>query len=296
MKMMPGKQQNKSSISGGLRAAGCEKTGLPNAPLVSIITVVHNGEKEIRQTLESVLTQDYAPLEYIVIDGASDDGTVAVLQQYNDRIDYWHSEPDAGISDAFNKGIRQARGEIIGMINCGDWYEAGAVGRVVRAFEQNPEAGVVCGTLQYRRGEERAYLCRSVPHLLERDMTVTHPTCFVRRDLFDRFGLYSPRYRLAMDYELLLRLKRNGTVFLALDAVLANMRHSGASESNWRRALEETHQARTELTGSSFFAGRAYFMFLVAKRSCRIVLERLGLDCLLRFYRQRLALVKKFKA
>lgn len=296
METTPAVQQQKNRLVGGLRVRGREKQGSTARPLVSVITIVRNGEREIRRTIESVLQQSYAPIEYIVIDGNSRDSTVSILGEYDEKIDYWQSEPDTGISDAFNKGIQAARGEVAGIINCGDRYDPGAVQQVVEAFLENPEVGVVCGVLQFWKGADRAYLCHSAPHLLEREMTVTHPTCFVRLELYRRFGSYSTDYRLAMDYEFLLRLKTQGVVFLALDAVLAHMQHDGASEADWKSALKETHAARVALLGNSFFAGRSYLLFLIAKRRLRIGLDRLGLDRFIRFYRSRLALVKKYKA
>ncbi len=288
----PGQQEK---ITGGLRLRGFKKKGEGDRPLVSVITIVYNGVEHIRQTIDSVLAQTYAPVEYIIIDGGSRDGTVSILGEYEERVDFWQSETDAGVSDAFNKGIRLAGGEFIGLINCGDWYETDTVQQVVGAFMANQEVGIVCGALQFWKAGERQYLCHCAPHLLEREMTVTHPTCFVRTELYHRFGLFSTDYTLAMDYELLLRLKRRGTRFLAMNFVLANMQHDGVSEAHWKEALLETHKARTALLENSFYASRCYYWFLVVKRGLRICFEKLGWDGLLRLYRGKLALVKKSK-
>jgi len=268
---------------------------LSQQPLVSIITIVLNGEKEIRQTMDSVLQQSYGAVEYIVIDGGSTDATVSILKEYDSQLTVWQSGPDNGISDAFNKGIKLAKGEIVGLINAGDWYEPDAIQCVVDAFVAGTEVGVVCGALQFWKGVQREYLCDSVPELLEREMSVTHPSCFVLTSLYRRCGMFSEEYKLAMDYELLLRLKMKGTVFIALDTVLANMQHDGISEENWKKALQETHRARRELLGGSFFSTIWYYYFLTMKRGTRILMERLGLNGLLHFYRSRLALVKKTK-
>jgi hypothetical protein len=135
---------------------------------------------------------------------------------------------------------------------------------------------VVCGALQFWDGKKREYVCQSVPRLLEKDMTITHPTCFVRTDLYERFGLYDEEYKFAMDYKLLLRLKVEGVGFVALESVLANMQHAGISEMHWRQALQETHRARVQLLNGSFF--------------------NRGGSQLIAFYRSRLALVKKTKS
>lgn len=286
-------QQNKAI--GGTRPYAAKKQSDELYPLVSVVTIVLNGESFIRQTIDSVLDQRYDFIEYIVIDGGSQDNTVSILQEYDSRIDLWQSEPDKGISDAFNKGITAARGDIIGLINAGDWYEDGAVQRVVEAFLADREVGVVCGALQFWKGRQREYICHSVPQLLGREMTVTHPTCFVRAELYHSFGLFAPDYKFAMDYELLLRFRQQGVKFLALDSVIANMQHDGVSEENWKRALQETHRARTELLENSF-TSQGYYFFLLLKRQLRIFLERLGWNRLLHFYRSRLALVKKTKS
>lgn len=269
--------------------------GVSRQPLVSIVTIVLNGEGVVRETVESVLRQTYPDVEYIVIDGGSSDGTTAILREYDARSVDWISESDKGISDAFNKGINRARGEIIGLLNAGDWYEPDTVKQVVEAFGANPEVGVVCGAVQFWRGKQKEYRCESVPELLEREMTVAHPTCFVRADLYRQAGGFSPEYKLAMDYELLLRLKHRGANFVALDQVLTNMQHDGVSEENWKAALRETHRARTEVLDKSFFTSPWYYRFLRWKRGLRITFERLGWDAPLRFYRSRLAWVKKKK-
>ncbi len=289
-------QEQQEKRAGGLRTRGIEVQGGPGHPLVSIITIVFNGESSIRQTIDSVLRQSYDFIEYIVIDGGSYDDTISIIREYDAKIDYWQSEPDKGISDAFNKGIGAARGEFIGLVNAGDWYETDTVKRVVETFMAEPEVGVVCGVLQFWKGLQREYLCRSVPALLEREMTVTHPTCFVRASLYHHCGLFATDYKFAMDYELLLRFKRQGGKFLSLESVLANMQHDGVSEENWKRALQETHRARIELLDTSFFTSKGYFYFLMVKRQLRILLERLEWNHLIRLYRSRLALVKKTKS
>lgn len=285
----------KQKLSGGLRQKGKKKKDLSGRPLVSIITIVLNDEDHIQKTIESVLQQSYEPIEYIVVDGGSTDSTIPKIREFEEKIDYWFSEPDMGISDAFNKGIHEAHGKYIGLINAGDWYEPETVQRVVKTFQASSDTGVVCGSLQFWSGLAREYICESVPQLLEKDMTITHPTCFVRADLYDRFGLYENEYKFAMDYKLLLRLKSQGVHFAALDSVLANMQHSGVSEIHWKDALLETHRARTELLEGSFYATKAYYYFVETKRRIRILMQRMGLSRTIAFYRSRIALVKKNK-
>ncbi len=118
-----------------------------NRPKVSIITVVYNGIAHLEQTIQSVLNQTYDNVEYIIIDGGSTDGTVELIKKYEESIAYWVSESDGGIYDAMNKGISNATGEIVGLINADDWYETGTIEKVVETF-QNSEVDVVHGSME----------------------------------------------------------------------------------------------------------------------------------------------------
>ena len=110
--------------------------------LVSIITVVYNGEKYLQQTIDSVVNQSYRNIEFIIIDGGSTDGTLDIIKANEESVSKWISEPDEGLYDAMNKGIRLSRGEIIGMINSDDWYELDAVKIMVEAFLNNPTKNI----------------------------------------------------------------------------------------------------------------------------------------------------------
>jgi len=117
-------------------------------PLVSIITVVFNGERYLEQTIEAVLGQTYTNVEYIVVDGGSSDCTVDILRKYEGCIDYWVSEPDAGIYDAMNKGLSLASGQIVGIINADDYYDKDACLNVVQQFIADPEIGLIHGAMR----------------------------------------------------------------------------------------------------------------------------------------------------
>ena len=112
---------------------------------ISVITVCFNSEKTIARTIESVINQHYSDLEYIIIDGGSKDKTVEIINKYRNELSYFISEPDQGISDAFNKGIRVASGDIIGIINSDDWYENGTFKLVNEMFLQNKEIEASAG-------------------------------------------------------------------------------------------------------------------------------------------------------
>ena len=141
-------QPHPESRKGGRRAQEVSGTSAAPFPSVSIVTIVRNGVRTLPRTLDSVLSQDFLDIEYVIVDGGSTDGTLDLLQANQNRIALWISEADRGISDAFNKGIALSRGEIIGLINGDDWYEPGAV-RAIVAEMQRTGADIACGGLQY---------------------------------------------------------------------------------------------------------------------------------------------------
>lgn len=264
-------------------------------PLLSVVTVTLNCGDQLQKTMESVFRWPSDEVEYIIIDGGSIDQSIDLLLEFDSQLEYWVSEPDAGISDAFNKGISLCRGTIIGLLNAGDWYERNALQSVRAGFSENSDAEVLCGKLQFRHGREKAYCTDSVPELLSKDMSVAHPSCFVKSCVYHRFGGFHPEYRLAMDYELLLRFFVNDVVFARTSAVLTNMQHDGISEQRWQQALRETHRARRQHLPRSFYAGDIYLRYLIARRYVRFLLQSLGLNGLIEFYRKHLAAVKKVR-
>lgn len=214
-----------------------KKTVLNEMPLVSIITVSYNSAKTIENTIQSTLNQTYDNIEYIIIDGASTDGTLAIIKGYEALFDEkniafkYISEPDKGIYDAMNKGIRMCSGELIGIINSDDWYESNAVEDVVLTYLNNRDVDVFHGLLRYISYD--GYPDSILGHhsrLLHQTM-IEHPTCFVKSDCYLEIGLFDSNYRSAGDYEWMLRAKKAGRKFLFLNRLIANFRRGGMSES-----------------------------------------------------------------
>ena len=236
--------------------------------------------------MDSVLSQDYPNIEYIVVDGGSVDGTLDVIRRLEDRIAMWISEPDSGISDAFNKGVALARGEIVGIINSDDWYESNAVNSAVRALREM-DADIVCGGMQYWSGEKKSWRVRSDPGRLEETMYVGHPTVFARRNAYRQVGLFRPDFRLAMDYEWLLRAKCAGVKIVGLESCLANMTEGGSSDRRWCMAQMEVMRARA----MHLQLGRARLAASFARElvlgSARRLVDRLGLQEWRRWYQRR---------
>ena len=282
------------SLKGGrrLRAEGVASFDLP-APRISVVTIVRNGVGTLPRAMESVFSQDAAGIEYIVVDGGSTDGTLDILRASDDRIALWVSEADAGISDAFNKGIALSRGEIIGLLNSDDWYEPGAIGAVLEKMRETG-ADIVCGDLQYWEDSRRTYLAGSAPDKLARGMTIGHPTVFVRRDCYRRLGLYRLDFKLAMDYEWLLRARTAGARFAVLDRCIANMQGGGVGDRRWRDSQREVAKARAlHIPGeNNAFAMRTFVARRLLLGNLRRTLDATGLGVLRRAYHRWFAPVK----
>ena len=277
------------NLHGGRRMGGIlPRQGMP--PLVSIVTVVRNRAAALPRAMESVFAQDYSALEYIVVDGGSTDGTLDVIRRFEDRVEIWTSEPDAGISDAFNKGIAFSRGEIIGILNSDDWYEPRAVSASVRALTESG-GDIAHGKLQYWEGGRKSYFVTGDARLLEKGMTIGHPTVFVRRRCYEHFGLFRRDFRQAMDYEWLLRAKVSGARFCFVNEWLANMQNGGLGEQRWRQSQKEVARAR------AIHLARArgpipywmYFYSAVTKGTIRRTLDTLHLGAARRWYHRHLS-------
>ena len=214
-------------------------------PKVSIITVVYNGVAHLEQTIQNVLKQSYDNIEYIIIDGGSIDGTVEIIKRYADRVSYWVSEADGGIYDAMNKGIANATGEIVGLINADDWYEVDAVEKVVQIFESR-EADVVHGGMFILKEDGEGFVKTAVSDLsnLSKGMLLNHPTVFAKRSLYEKYGGFDTSYRIVADWEMMMRWKLRGVKFSVLDETLANFRMGGVSSEHLKKSFEEKHDVR----------------------------------------------------
>jgi glycosyltransferase involved in cell wall biosynthesis len=200
-------------------------------PLVSIITPTYNMAKYLTETIESVLSQDYPNIEYIVVDGASTDGSLDILERYQGRLRYF-SEPDRGPSDAAWKGFRQARGEIFAWLNADDTFLPGAVRKGVDYFQAHPETDVVYGEGWWI--DDSGATIGSYPTLpfdakvLERDCFICQPASFIRATAYRRCEL-DPSVNRSFDYDLWIRMAKAGIRFDAIPQYLANSRmHTGA--------------------------------------------------------------------
>lgn len=210
-----------------------------NNYLVSIITVVYNGAKTIERTIQSVLGQSYKNIEYIIIDGLSSDGTQEIVEKYIDSIAYFVSEKDNGLYNAMNKGIQHATGDIIGIINSDDWYTDDAVEKVVDCFSNN-EVELVYGKDIYVYPDGREELNQVLPlETIWYQMSLPHPTVFVKKSIYEKFGVFNEEYKIGADYDLMLRLYNKQVKFGFIDDVLAYFRTGGLSTKKLKTCVEE---------------------------------------------------------
>lgn len=196
---------------------------------ISIITVVYNAVKTIGQTIQSVLKQDYTEIEYIIIDGGSTDGTLDIIKNYESNIAYWISESDQGIYNAMNKGIDISTGDVIAFLNSDDWYEDGVIKYIAEGFKENID--VLIGRVNFYENDKILRSQKNLlnPEELRRSMIYCHQGVFAKRELFIKFGKFDEKYKIAADYDWLLRIYNEGVMFKITDIVLANFRTGGMS-------------------------------------------------------------------
>lgn len=263
---------------------------MDNKPLVSIITVAYNAGLSIEKTIQSVLSQTYVPIEYIIIDGDSKDNTVDIIKKYADRVAYWCSEKDNGISDAFNKGLSKTTGDIVGIINADDWYENDTIEKVVNAFGGSD---VVYGDLQIWKEEQKDFIQKGNHRLLTREMTVNHPTVFVKKSCYEKLGSFSEEYRCAMDYDLMLRFYTNNCSFKYIPVVLSNMRLEGISDYNWPLGCRETLAIKNKYLSTHKLKNYLYYCKHVLAIGLPRALNKMGLSSAVKMYRSRFSQLKK---
>lgn len=211
---------------------------------VSIITVTFNSGKYLAECIDSVRTQSHKDIEYIIIDGGSDDNTHEIIKQNRDVIHHFVSEPDRGMYDAINKGIRIATGDVIGILNSDDMFAtADAVSSIVSAFE-NYATDTVYGDLVYVMPESTETVTRFWKGKdfkrsnFRKGWMPAHPTFYIRRDLIGLHGLYENHFYTAADYEFMARyLYTHRCSATYIEEIIVKMRSGGASNGNLKRRL-----------------------------------------------------------
>jgi glycosyltransferase involved in cell wall biosynthesis len=219
---------------------------LKNNPLkVSIITVCYNSEQTLEETINSVISQDYADIEYIIVDGKSKDKTMAIVEKYDQYISKKISDTDKGIYDAMNKGINIATGDIIGILNSDDLFTKNSIiSEVVNTFNANSGVDAVYGNLTYFKNEDKNKVVRTwitkdyYDGFFSHGEVPPHPSLFVRSKVYKEIGTYFPDFKISSDYEFMLRaFKVHQYKPLHLNRFVVNMRMGGESTKNFSNIL-----------------------------------------------------------
>lgn len=218
---------------------------------ISVITVVYNAVDTIEDTLKSVLEQDYQEIEHIVIDGGSTDGTMDIVNRYRKQLAVVMSEPDKGIYDAMNKGVRHANGDIIGTLNSDDWYaDKSVLSRVAKAFTDDKNLDAVYGDIVFvTKGEPHSLVryWQSRPYqdgLFEKGWMPPHPTFFVKKECYSRFGDFDLDLKIQSDFDLTMRfMVVNKIKTQYLPGVMVKMRMGGVTNNRISNVIKGNYEA-----------------------------------------------------
>jgi glycosyltransferase involved in cell wall biosynthesis len=253
---------------GGMRLKGALKESNSLHPLVSIITIVFNGKEFLEDTILSVISQNYPNLEYIIVDGGSTDGTIEILRKYDDQIDYWVSERDRGISDAFNKGVSLARGDYINFQGDGDGFiDPSAVEKMMNGANVEDDY-LISGRVQrvdlqgMKLYDSPKFKFRKTSLLFR--MSLPHQGLFTNKRFFTKYGLFSLECKFAMDYEHLLRAYRDFPKTKLIPDVIARWRADGVGNGRITEVLKEYDLIkRNNSVAPSWVLSVVYFWSLI---------------------------------
>jgi glycosyltransferase involved in cell wall biosynthesis len=237
--------------------------------LVSIITPSYNQALYLEQTIQSVLGQEYARLEYIVVDGASTDDSFEIIKKYNDRLAYWISEKDSGQAEAINKGFARANGEILAWLNSDDYYLPDTIPAVVKCFEENPEVVMAYGDMLAVNGDGQTINVLKYKQLSLEDLLcfqiIGQPSVFFRRSALEKTGLLDISFHFMLDHHLWIRLAQQGGI-LHIPQVWSAARYH-AQAKNRAKAAEFGREAFRVLDWAKTQPGLAEVVSGVGRRA-----------------------------
>ena len=245
-------------------------------PLVSIITVVFNGETTIERTIKSVLAQTYPRIEYIIIDGMSNDSTPELLKKYAKKISKIVRESDRGIYDAMNKGVALASGDIVGILNADDCYLPDTVKHAVECL--NNEGLVVTHGKMIRQGTSGKL--RTVSPACDqptslRKLGIYHPTMFVPIAIYQKYGFFSLDYQTIADWDFIYRLAKNKVKFVSLDIEMVVFEEGGASSKNdFSRLAEKYAFRKANSCSAAIIFTTVDMVFLIMSKVKKILIKK----------------------
>ena len=258
----------------------------------SVVTITYNSERYLEEAINSVVSQGYQDLEYIIVDGGSTDGSLSVIRKFaaTDSRIRWISEPDMGISDAMNKGIKLSTGDVIAHLHSDDAYLPGTLRRVAEIFQANPPVKWVTGLLRVIDGSGAAIYdttlkaSYSFMSLIARNL-VGHPATFIRKEIFDEVGGFDTNLRYAMDYDLWLRIASRYEP-LAINQVFAKFRshQDSLSSRELLNAIDEEFSIKKAYRKKAGFLTLLRAYLILQKNKLAI---HLGLHNILKTFKQR---------
>lgn len=208
---------------GGLRTKGYFKKSSEEKPLITVITVVFNGEKHLEETILSIINQNYDNVEYIIIDGGSSDGTLDTIRKYEYAIDYWISKKDKGVYDAINEGICLSLGEVVGLIHVGSALNNMALQNVSKIVRTNGNVSIIAGSATLSFDKRKKELFRSkIKSLSPRNTQVLHETLYIPVELYKLYGLYDLTFNVSADFSWVSNALRMGTEVVSTDSLFVN--------------------------------------------------------------------------
>ncbi|MBW4513572.1 MAG: glycosyltransferase [Scytonematopsis contorta HA4267-MV1] len=222
---------------------------------ISIVTPVYNTASTLEKTIQSVINQSrISELEYIIVDGGSTDGSIEIIERYLDKISVFISEKDKGVYDAMNKGISLATGDVIGIINADDWYNEGALQSIENIFIQQPDTSIVYSPID--NYVDSKYVNTFYPGSLDNlifKFILNHPSCFIRKSIYEQIGLFNLSYKIAADYDLIFRAYISGAKFQFIDTPLASYSLNGMTGnlSNKFKLIQESKNVASDFVNES---------------------------------------------
>ena len=269
-----------------------QSTRKKERPIFTIITVCFNSAQTIGRTIKSVFEQTYQDYEYWIIDGGSTDGTLNIISSYDKKFEgklFVISEPDTGIYNAMNKGIKYAHGEIIGLLNSDDWLENNALSSIAKyVINGKGVKSIFCGWVRFHYNRGKVNILRTNENRHRRcykniEIGVRHPATFVGRDIYKDIGLFDERFKIMADADFILRCTEYNVPFVFVNDILTNMSDGGIS--NHERKHIKLYCSEIKLLCKKHTKTKLLYHYYTVKKIVKLYLKILTPHSILRLYR-----------